>query len=96
MFSGLPSLRRPSRRAFLGGLGSLAVLPAFAKLDAQASYFLPFRDGSSLVFYLALSNVLNRANVIDYEYTADYAERTERTTNFRRSVYFGVTVTLTP
>ena len=71
-------------------------LPAFAKLDAQASYFLPFRDGSSATFYLALSNVLNRANVIDYEYTADYAERTERTTHFRRSVYFGVTVTLNP
>ncbi len=71
-------------------------LPAFARLDAQASYFYPFGDGSSATFYLALSNVLNRANVIDYDYTADYAERTERATHFRRSVYFGVTVTLNP
>ena len=71
-------------------------LPAFMKLEAQTSYFLPFPNGSSAVFYLALSNVLNRANVIDYQYSADYTERTERTTNFRRSVYFGVTVTLNP
>ena len=71
-------------------------LPTFVKLEAQASYLLPFRDGSSAIFYLALSNVLNRANVIDYEYSTDYAERTARTTNFRRSVYFGVTVTLNP
>lgn len=71
-------------------------LPDFVKLDAQASYFLPFREGSSIVFYLALSNVFDRANVIDYDYSADYTERTERTTNFRRSVYFGVTITLNP
>ncbi|MGH7490862.1 MAG: TonB-dependent receptor [bacterium] len=69
-------------------------LPAFQRLDASLSYYLPYGAGHSATFYLAVSNVLNRANVLGYEYSADYVTRTPRTTNYRRFIYFGVTATL--
>ncbi len=69
-------------------------LPSFQRLDASLSYYLPYGKGHAATFYLAVSNVLNRANVLDYKYSADYSERTPRTTNYRRFIYFGVTTTL--
>lgn len=69
-------------------------LPSFQRLDASLSYYLPYGKGHAATFYLAVSNVLNRSNVLDYEYSADYSTRTLRTTNYRRFIYFGVTTTL--
>ncbi len=69
-------------------------LPSFQRLDASLSYYLPYGKGHAATFYLAVSNVLNRSNVLSYEYSADYSERTPRTTNYRRFIYFGVTTTL--
>jgi hypothetical protein len=69
-------------------------LPSFQRLDGSLSYYLPFGNGHSATFYLAVSNLLNRANVVDYEYSADYSSRQPRTTNYRRFIYFGVTTTL--
>ncbi len=69
-------------------------LPGFQRLDASLSYYLPYGNGHSTTFYFAVSNLLNRANVLGYEYSADYSTRTPRTTNYRRFVYFGVTTTL--
>ncbi len=68
-------------------------LPAFRRLDGSLSYLRPFGTGHQAVFFLAVSNLLNRANVLDYDYSLDYSERRPRTTRFRRSVYFGVLVT---
>lgn len=75
-----------------GAVGSER-LPAFQRLDADFSYFLPFGHENTVIFYLGLSNVLNRANVLDYEYSADYSERRERRTHYRRFLYFGLTIT---
>jgi hypothetical protein len=69
-------------------------LPTFQRLDGSLSYYLPYGNGHSATFYLAVSNLLNRANVIDYNYSQDYSARTPRTTNYRRFIYFGVTTTL--
>ncbi|WP_103029553.1 TonB-dependent receptor [Salinibacter altiplanensis] len=69
-------------------------LPAYHRLDLQVSYFWPFNRQQNVVVYAALNNVLDRANAVDVTYTPDYAERRYRTTNFRRSVYFGLTLTL--
>ncbi len=69
-------------------------LPAFQRLDGSLSYYLPYGNGHSTTFYFAVSNLLNRANVIDYNYSSDYSARTPRTTNYRRFIYFGVTTTL--
>lgn len=69
-------------------------LPSFQRLDASLNYYLPFGKGHTAVFYLAVSNVLNRSNVLSYEYSADYSTRTPRKTNYQRFIYFGVTTTL--
>jgi uncharacterized protein (DUF1786 family) len=47
-----------------------------------------------VVFYAALNNALYRANVVDVTYSPDYSDRQRRTTNFRRAVYVGLTLTL--
>lgn len=69
-------------------------LPAFQRLDANLSYYLPFGQNSSATFYFAVSNVLNRANVLGYNYSPDYRDRSARQTNYRRSIYFGVSLNL--
>ncbi|MFQ5753446.1 MAG: TonB-dependent receptor plug domain-containing protein, partial [bacterium] len=69
-------------------------LPNFQRLDSSLSYLLPLKQNNFAVFYLALSNVLNRQNVLGIDYSFDYSQRTPRTTNFSRFVYFGVTVNL--
>ena len=76
-----------------GAVGSER-LPDFQRLDASLSYFLPFGEGHNITFYFSVGNLLNQANVIDYEYSADYTERGERTTNYRRFLYFGTTLNL--
>ena len=76
-----------------GSVGSER-LPSFQQIDGQLSYVLFFSSGHLAVFYLAVNNLLNRANVLDYDYSIDYAQRQPRTTLFRRSIYFGTTVSL--
>ena len=69
-------------------------LPVYRRLDLQLSYYIPLGPGQHLTVYAAVNNALDRANVIDITYTPDYRTRTEQTTNFRRALYFGLTVTL--
>lgn len=70
-------------------------LPSLQQLDGQLSYVHFFGSGHQVVFYLAVSNLLNRANVFGYEYSIDYTQRQPRTSLFRRSIYFGAGVSLT-
>jgi len=66
--------------------------PNFARLDGSLSYFCPFGEGNAATYYLGITNILNRDNPVLYEYSSDYSRRTLRTTDFRRSVYFGISV----
>ena len=69
-------------------------LPSFQQIDAQLSYVHFFGSGHQAVFYLAVNNLLSRANVLDYDYSIDYTQHQPRTTLFRRSIYFGTTVSM--
>ena len=69
-------------------------LPSFQQLDGQVSYLLFFGSGHEAVFYLAINNLLDRANVLDYDYSIDYSRRQPRNSLFRRFIYFGTTVYL--
>ncbi|MCY4604894.1 MAG: TonB-dependent receptor, partial [Gemmatimonadetes bacterium] len=69
-------------------------LPSFQQIDGQLSYVHFFGSGHQAVFYLAVNNLLNRANVLDYDYSIDYTLRQPRTTLFRRSIYLGTSVSL--
>ena len=68
-------------------------LPAFVRLDLQTSYLTRVGSSGTLVLFAALSNVLDRANVVGYRYAADYATRTPELTSYRRSIYVGATYT---
>lgn len=67
-------------------------LPSYQRLDGNLSYYIPLKNNNFAVFYLAVSNLLNRKNVLDYDYSFDYTQRRPRTTNYSRFIYFGVTV----
>jgi hypothetical protein len=67
-------------------------MPDFIRLDASLGYFLPFGDSNSATFYIAVSNILDHANPVRYEYSVDYSQRRLRTTDYRRFVYFGVAI----
>jgi vitamin B12 transporter len=69
-------------------------LPAYHRLDLQVSYFWPFNRQQNVVVYAALNNALDRTNVVDVTYSPDYSDRQYRRTDFRRSLYFGLTLTL--
>lgn len=69
-------------------------LPNFGRLDVSLSYFLPFGSANSAIFYFAVSNLLNRANPVRYEYSMDYSEKKLRTSDYRQFIYFGVSVSI--
>ena len=69
-------------------------LPAYHRFDLQVSYFWPFNREQNVVVYAALNNALDRANAVNVTYSSDYSTRRYRQTDFRRSVYVGLTLTL--
>ena len=69
-------------------------LPSFQQVDGQFSYLLFFGSGHQAVFYLAVNNLLDRANVLAYDYSIDYSRRQPRASLFRRFIYLGTTVYL--
>jgi len=69
-------------------------LPSFQRLDANLSFYYPYGRNNFAVFYLSVANVLNRENILGYEYSADYQSRTPRATNYLRFIYFGITTTI--
>jgi vitamin B12 transporter len=69
-------------------------LPDFIRLDATLAYFQPFGEANAATFYIAVTNLLNRPNPVAYEYSQDYTERRLRTTDYRRFIYFGLSLSL--
>ena len=67
-------------------------LPTYHRFDTSASYYLPLKGSDNIVFFAGFSNITNRKNVLDYDYSADYSSRKPRTTNFSRFIYFGFAV----
>lgn len=70
-------------------------LPDFRRLDVSASYFLPI-GAHYVTAYFSVGNALNRPNVLDYDYSLDYSARSERATHYRRFLYFGAVINLSP
>ncbi|MCP4632138.1 MAG: TonB-dependent receptor [candidate division Zixibacteria bacterium] len=64
-------------------------LPPVQRLDMSFSYIIPLDTSKYLLFYCAVSNVLNKTNIYDYRYSLDYSTRTEIKSIFTRNIYFG-------
>ena len=69
-------------------------LSNFQRLDTNLSFYYPYGRNNFAVFYFSVSNLLNRDNVLGYDYNADYSRRTPRTTHYHRFIYFGITTTI--
>ncbi|MEL7364137.1 MAG: hypothetical protein AAFN13_18820, partial [Bacteroidota bacterium] len=69
-------------------------LPTFSRVDFSASWYQPFGNGHGATFYVSLANAFGQRNVLGYDYSADYATRTARRSDYDRFVYAGVTLEL--
>ncbi|MCI0515337.1 TonB-dependent receptor [candidate division KSB1 bacterium] len=67
-----------------------ARVPAYQKLDLTFSRMFHFVARDLMIFYLGISNLLNRVNIFDYQYSADFQRREPVESAFGRSVYFGI------
>ncbi len=76
-----------------GDVGSRR-LPSFQRLDVNLNYYIPLNADQNVVIYLEVINLLNRNNVMDISYNADYSRERKVFTNYARSVYMGVNITL--
>ncbi len=62
-------------------------VPDYYKLDFSLSYLHSFYSGNFTVFYLAVNNLTNRINILDY-HNGD--ENEPLTSSYKRLYYFGV------
>lgn len=69
-------------------------LPRYARVDLSASVLRSYWRDNVTVFFVSMMNSLDRSNVREYRYSADYSERIPLKTPFPRSLYFGVSTNL--
>ena len=69
-------------------------LPTYTRLDLSATVLRSLWADNLTVFFVSIMNSLDRSNVRDYRYSADYSERIPLKTPFPRTIYFGVTTNL--
>ena len=68
-------------------------LPASQRLDLAMSRVTRLGPRYILVYFFSLDNVLNRVNLYQYAYNADYTQRIPVRSLFNRSIYFGASLT---
>lgn len=64
-------------------------LPSFFRLDFSTSRYWRLNKHESLVVYAQITNALNHANIYDYQYSTNFAQRQPTPSLFKRSLYFG-------
>lgn len=68
-------------------------MPSLQKLDLSVSRYTRLSQRTILVYFFSLDNVLDRENLYQYTYNADYSTRIPVRSLFKRSVYFGASLT---
>ena len=63
--------------------------PSYQRLDINGSKNINFHK-RLIVLYFGITNVLNRKNILRYEYSNDYSERSNRSSLFGRSIFVGI------
>ena len=69
-------------------------LPAYIRLDVQASYVWFLSGDRTAIAYVALQNATDRPNAIGVTYDAEYQRRSYDRSSFQRSFYAGVRLSL--
>jgi hypothetical protein len=67
--------------------------PDNQRFDLSGSVFRQIRPAVMGVAFIAVQNVFNRVNIYQYQYSADFSERTALRSQFSRSVYIGGSLT---
>lgn len=68
-------------------------VPDFARLDLSVSRLHRFSPGMLGIVYASVTNLTGRENVFAYRYSADYTEREAVRALFKRSIFFGASLT---
>lgn len=68
-------------------------LPGFRRLDLSVSRLLALPGAELAVLFVGVTNALDRENLFGYRYSEDYAQRIPVRSQFKRSIYFGASVT---
>jgi vitamin B12 transporter len=68
-------------------------LPAAQRLDLAMSRVTRLGPRTILVYFVSVDNVLDRVNLYQYAYNADYTQRIPVRSLFKRSLYFGASLT---
>ena len=69
-------------------------LPTYTRLDLSVTVLRTLWADNLTVLFVSVMNSLDRPNVWEYRYSADYSERIPLKTPIPRTIYFGVTTTL--
>jgi len=68
-------------------------MPSLQKLDVSVSRYTRLSQRTTLVYFFSLDNIFDRENLYQYTYNADYSKRIPVRSLFKRSVYFGASLT---
>jgi len=63
--------------------------PSYQRMDINGSKNFTFQK-RLIVFYFGITNVLNRKNILRYEYSSDYSLRSNSYSIFGRSIFVGI------
>lgn len=63
--------------------------PSYQRLDINGSKNVKFHN-RLIVFYFGITNVLNRKNILRYNYSSDYSVRNDTYSIFGRSIFVGI------
>jgi len=69
-------------------------VPTYQKLDLSLYYLYQLFGDNLAVFYIAVSNILGRENIFDYTYSSDYKRRVPVKASMLRSIYFGLSISI--
>jgi hypothetical protein len=89
-----PGVSRDVWTPIYGSPNSLR-LPAAIRLDASLSRVKRLSPHNTLVYFCELENLLDRDNLYQYTYNADYSRRIPVRSLFKRSFYVGASLTHT-
>lgn len=64
------------------------------RVDLSISHFTPLSPQSFLVLFASVNNLLDRENIYEYRYNADYTRRIPIRSLFNRSYYIGGSISL--
>jgi hypothetical protein len=68
-------------------------LPSMQKIDLSVSRVTRLSMRTVLVYFFSLDNILDRENIYQYTYNADYTTRIPVRSLFKRSFYLGASIT---